>query len=122
MSSLVPGEVVCPPGTVEVNPGRATQSLRVVNTGDRPIQVGSHFHFPAVNPALAFDRRAAWGWRLDIPAGTAVRFEPGIERDVSLVPIAGTRVVPGLRAEWSGTIDAGLPAGATETGGAADAR
>jgi urease subunit beta len=118
---MIPGEVSCPPGTVEVNPGRDTQTLRVVNTGDRPIQVGSHFHLAAVNPALEFDRRAAWGWRLDIPAGTAVRFEPGIERDVSLVPIAGARIVPGLRAEWAGTLDAGLPPALAETGGPADA-
>jgi len=71
--------------------------VRVVNTGDRPVQVGSHYHFAAANPALGFDRAAARGHRLDIPAGTSVRFEPGVEREVDLVPLAGSRTVPGLR-------------------------
>ncbi len=75
------------------------------NTGDRPIQVGSHYHFAAANPALAFDRDAARGFRLDIPAGTSVRFEPGVSRQVSLVALAGARVVPGLRPEWAGRLD-----------------
>ncbi|WP_066365353.1 urease subunit beta [Herbidospora mongoliensis] len=101
----VPGEIV--PGTVPVplNPGRERVTVRVVNTADRPIQVGSHYHFAAANPGLEFDRKAAWGHRLDIAAGTAVRFEPGIERDVTLVPIGGNRVVPGLRSEWAGPLD-----------------
>jgi urease subunit beta len=81
-------------------------TVRVVNTADRPVQVGSHYHFAACNPGLDFDRQAAWGMRLDVPAGTAIRFEPGVERDVSLVPLAGHRIVPGLRAEQAGALDA----------------
>jgi urease subunit beta len=84
-------------GAVELNPGRPRTTLTVVNTGDRPVQVGSHYHFAQANDALAFDREAARGLRLDVPAGTAVRFEPGITREVSLVPLAGSRTVPGLR-------------------------
>jgi urease subunit beta len=84
-------------GSVELNPGRPRTTLTVVNTGDRPVQVGSHYHFAQANDALAFDREAARGHRLDVPAGTAVRFEPGITREVSLVPLAGRRTVPGLR-------------------------
>ena len=80
-----------------LNAGRAAITLIVANTGDRPVQVGSHFHFAQANPALRFDRDAAWGHRLNIAAGTAVRFEPGVEREVSLVPLAGSRVVPGLQ-------------------------
>jgi urease beta subunit len=92
-----PGELVTAGGEIELNAGRETVSVRVVNTGDRPIQVGSHFHFADVNDALAFDREAAKGFRLDVPAGTSVRFEPGAERDVTLVALAGVRRVPGLR-------------------------
>jgi urease subunit beta len=92
-----PGELVTAGGEIELNAGRETVSVRVVNTGDRPIQVGSHFHFADVNDALAFDREAAKGFRLDVPAGTSVRFEPGAERDVTLVALAGARRVPGLR-------------------------
>jgi urease subunit beta len=92
-----PGEVVPGAGAVELNPGRPRTTLTVVNTGDRPVQVGSHYHFAQANDALAFDRDAARGLRLDVPAGTAVRFEPGVTREVSLVPLAGRRVVPGLR-------------------------
>jgi urease subunit beta len=84
-------------GSVELNPGRPRTTLTVVNTGDRPVQVGSHYHFAQANDALEFDREAARGQRLDVPAGTAVRFEPGITREVSLVPLAGRRTVPGLR-------------------------
>jgi urease subunit gamma/beta len=91
------GELVCAPGEIELNAGRETKTLRVMNTGDRPIQVGSHFHFAAVNAALSFDRAAAEGFRLDVPAGTSVRFEPGAERDVALVALGGARKVPGLR-------------------------
>jgi urease subunit beta len=91
-----PGEVLVGEEPVMVNEGREATTLRVVNAGDRPVQVGSHYHFAVVNTALQFDRDAAWGQRLDIPAGTAVRFEPGVAREVSLVPLAGARVVPGL--------------------------
>ena len=94
---MIPGEIIFGDGPVVLNVGRPVVTLVVVNTGDRPVQVGSHYHFAQANPALAFDRDAAWGHRLDIAAGTAVRFEPGIEREVSLVPLAGARVVPGLR-------------------------
>ena len=83
---------------VELNPGRPVLTLPVVNTGDRPVQVGSHYHFAVANDALSFDREQAWGHRLAVAAGTAVRFEPGIDMSVDLVPLAGGRVVPGLRA------------------------
>ncbi|GAA5081547.1 urease subunit beta [Thermocatellispora tengchongensis] len=102
---MIPGEYVLGEGEVALNPGRERLTLRVTNTADRPIQVGSHYHFAAANPGLSFDRKAAWGWRLDVPAGTAIRFEPGVERDVTLVPIAGRRIVPGLRPEWAGPLD-----------------
>jgi urease subunit beta len=94
---VIPGEILPAAAPVELNPGRPRVSLVVTNTGDRPVQVGSHYHFAATNPALSFDRALAEGHRLDIPAGTSVRFEPGVERSVSLVPLAGRRVVPGLR-------------------------
>ena len=94
---MVPGELVTGEGELELNAGRETRVVRVLNTGDRPIQVGSHFHFASVNDALAFDRAAAQGFRLDVPAGTSVRFEPGAERDVTLVALGGARRVPGLR-------------------------
>jgi urease subunit beta len=96
---VIPGEIVCGPGPLVLNAGRPATALTVANTGDRPVQVGSHYHFAQANPALAFDRDAARGMRLNIPAGTAVRFEPGMVREVSLVPLAGRRVVPGLRLE-----------------------
>ncbi|MCW2863331.1 MAG: urease, beta subunit [Actinoallomurus sp.] len=96
---FIPGEIVTGAEPVELNPGRPRTTLTVVNTGDRPVQVGSHYHFAQANDALAFDREAARGHRLDVPAGTAVRFEPGITREVSLVPLAGLRAVPGLRHE-----------------------
>ncbi|MEU8355041.1 urease subunit beta [Nonomuraea sp. NPDC048882] len=102
---MIPGEYVHPEGVIVLNPGRERVSVRVVNTADRPVQVGSHYHFAAANPGLEFDRKAAWGMRLDVPAGTAIRFEPGVERDVTLVPLAGNRVVPGLRQEWAGPLD-----------------
>jgi urease subunit beta len=94
---LRPGEIIPADEPIELNPGRPRTTVLVRNTADRPVQVGSHYHFAAVNPGLQFDRVAAWGHRLDIPAGTSVRFEPGVEREVDLVPIAGKRVVPGLR-------------------------
>ncbi|MEU5881503.1 urease subunit beta [Spirillospora sp. NPDC047279] len=102
---LVPGQVIPGDEPVELNPGRPRVAVTVVNTGDRPVQVGSHYHFAVANPALEFDRDAAWGRRLDVPAGTAVRFEPGMTREVSLVPLAGARVVPGLRLESRGALD-----------------
>jgi urease subunit beta len=94
---MIPGEVLPGEGPVTLNAGRAAITLVVANTGDRPVQVGSHFHFAQANAALRFDRDTAWGCRLNIAAGTAVRFEPGVEREVSLVPLAGRRVVPGLQ-------------------------
>ena len=94
---MIPGEILHGEDPVPLNAGREPLVLIVANTGDRPVQVGSHFHFAQANAALAFDRDAAWGHRLDVPAGTAVRFEPGVEREVSLVPLAGRRVVPGLQ-------------------------
>ena len=94
---MIPGEVITPEGTIELNPGRVRVTLTVENAGDRPVQVGSHYHFAQANPALSFDRAAASGYRLDIPAGTSVRFEPGVSREVTLVELAGRRVVPGLR-------------------------
>jgi urease subunit beta len=102
---MTPGEIVYGDGPVVINAGRDTVTLTVVNTGDRPVQVGSHYHFVEANPALEFDRKAAWGLRLGVPAGTAVRFEPGIPREVPLVPLAGRRVVPGLRGEAGGALD-----------------
>ena len=93
----VPGEVVVGSGAVDLAPGRERRVVEVLNTGDRPIQVGSHFHFADVNAALAFDREAAAGFRLDVLAGTSVRFEPGASRSVSLVALGGARRVPGLQ-------------------------
>ena len=92
---MVPGEIVTAPGEIELNAGRGTVTLSVANTGDRPIQVGSHYHFYETNAALSFDRDKARGFRLDIPAGTAVRFEPGETRTVTLVEIAGEKIIRG---------------------------
>ena len=94
---MIPGEILAGEGPIALNVGRPVLTLVVANTGDRPVQVGSHFHFAQANAALRFDRDLAWGRRLNVPAGTAVRFEPGVEREVSLVPLAGQRVVPGLQ-------------------------
>jgi urease subunit beta len=102
---VIPGEVLPGDGTVELFGDRATIVVEVANTGDRPIQVGSHYHFAEANPALAFDRAAARGFRLAIPAGTSVRFEPGIEQSVTLVALGGRRVVAGLRGEVAGALD-----------------
>ncbi|EIV93810.1 urease subunit beta [Frankia sp. QA3] len=102
---MIPGEVLPGEDPIEINPGRPVRTVLVRNTGDRPVQVGSHYHFAAANPALDFDRAGAWGHRLAVPAGTAVRFEPGVEREVDLVPLAGARVVPGLRPESAGPLD-----------------
>ena len=96
MNPVTPGEIVPAEGTITLNDGAERTTVTVTNTGDRPVQVGSHYHFAQANPALSFDRAAAHGLRLDIPAGTAVRFEPGVERTVHLVPIGGLRFVPGL--------------------------
>ncbi|WP_341703537.1 urease subunit beta [Ferrovibrio sp.] len=101
---MIPGEIICAPGDIELNAGRPTLTLDVANTGDRPIQVGSHYHFFETNPALEFDREKARGMRLNIPAGTAVRFEPGQTRAVTLVAYAGRRNVFGFRAEVMGTL------------------
>ena len=100
-----PGEIIPGDEPVELNPGRARVRLLVRNLGDRPVQVGSHYHFAEANPALDFDRAAARGHRLAVPAGTSVRFEPGILREVELVPLGGARVVPGLRGECAGPLD-----------------
>jgi urease subunit beta len=104
-SEMTPGEILYGDGPVALNAGRERRTLAVVNTGDRPVQVGSHYHFAEANPALEFDREAAWGTRLAVPAGTAVRFEPGIPREVEVVPLAGRRVVPGLRRASAGPLD-----------------
>lgn len=102
----IPGEILFADEPVAYNEGRATTALTVLNAADRPIQVGSHYHFAEANPGLDFDRAAAYGKRLNIAAGTAVRFEPGIPVDVELVPLAGKRIVPGLRGETGGALDA----------------
>jgi len=101
---VIPGEVIPAEGEIELNAGQPTMVLRVANTGDRPIQVGSHYHFAETNPALRFDRAAARGQRLDIAAGTAVRFEPGQEREVTLVPLLGSRTVYGFRQDVMGPL------------------
>src|SRR6201986_1312286 len=101
---MIPGEILPADGEIELNAGLVRSTLTVANTGDRPIQVGSHYHFAETNPALSFDRAAARGKRLDIAAGTAVRFEPGQTREVSLVPYRGSRVVQGFRAGVMGAL------------------
>ena len=103
-SSVIPGELLPADGDIELNAGRATVTLSVANGGDRPIQVGSHFHFYEVNDALQFDRDQAKGMRLDIPAGTAVRFEPGDERSVTLVALAGERRIYGFNQRVEGDV------------------
>jgi urease subunit beta len=101
---MIPGEIITAPGDIEINAGRQAVTITVANTGDRPIQVGSHYHFAETNGALQFDRAAARGHRLDIPAGTAVRFEPGQTREVSLVPFSGKREVYGFRQQVMGKL------------------
>ena len=101
---MIPGEMECQDGEIELNAGRATLTVEVTNTGDRPIQVGSHFHFAETNAALSFDRTAARGFRLNIAAGTAVRFEPGQSRTVELVALDGDRVVYGFNAKVMGAL------------------
>lgn len=102
---MIPGELIVEPGELELNAGRSPVTVTVENQGDRPIQVGSHFHFFEVNEALVFDRAAARGTHLDIPSGTAVRFEPGDEKTVTLVPFAGTREIYGFNALVEGSLD-----------------
>ncbi|HYD61820.1 MAG TPA: urease subunit beta [Noviherbaspirillum sp.] len=101
---MIPGEMLIESGEIELNSGRATATIKVANSGDRPIQVGSHFHFFEVNPALQFDREVAYGMRLNIAAGTAVRFEPGQERTVELVALAGDRKIYGFNAKVMGAL------------------
>ena len=103
---MIPGEIITQDGDIEINAGRKTITLTVANTGDRPVQVGTHYHFFETNPALAFDRAKSRGFRLNIPAGTAVRFEPGQERTVELVAYAGERKVYGFRGAIMGPLDA----------------
>jgi urease subunit beta len=104
---MIPGELMAADGDLELNAGRATVKVTVANTGDRPIQVGSHFHFCETNEALDFDRAAARGFRLNIAAGTAVRFEPGQRREVELVALAGDRIVFGFNGKVMGPLDGG---------------
>ena len=101
---MIPGEYKVEPGEIELNSGRATLKVNVANAGDRPIQVGSHYHFFETNPALDFDRDATRGYRLNIPAGTAVRFEPGQSREVELVAYAGDRMIYGFRGQVMGSV------------------
>lgn len=101
---MIPGEIIAASGEIELNVGLDTVSIEVSNTGDRPVQVGSHYHFAETNAGLTFDRNAAYGRRLDIPAGTAVRFEPGQTRSVTLVPISGKREIYGFRQKVMGKL------------------
>ena len=103
---MIPGEIIAAAGDIELNVGRRTLSIEVTNRGDRPVQVGSHYHFAETNAALEFDRAAARGMRLNIASGTAVRFEPGQQRTVELLDYAGARAVYGFRAEINGPLDA----------------
>jgi urease subunit beta len=106
---MIPGEILTPDGELVLNEGRPVIRLTVANSGDRPVQVGSHFHFFEVNPALVFERSRTRGMRLDIPSGTAVRFEPGQQREVRLVPYAGLRRAIGFRGEVNGPLDPPSP-------------
>ncbi|MEI3855185.1 MULTISPECIES: urease subunit beta [Ensifer] len=101
---MIPGEIIAAAGEIELNAGLDTTTIEVANTGDRPIQVGSHYHFAETNAGLQFDRKAAYGRRLDIPAGTAVRFEPGQTRQVTLIPLSGKREVYGFRQQVMGKL------------------
>jgi urease subunit beta len=107
--SWAPGEIVYGDGEIAINPGARRLEIDIVNTGDRPVQVGSHVHLPQANAALEFDRNAAHGHRLDVPAGTAVRFEPGVAQRVSVVPLRGSREVHGLSLRPPGQLDPGPP-------------
>lgn len=104
-TKMIPGQMLVDDGDIEMNVGRATCKVTVANTGDRPVQIGSHYHFAETNAALRFDRQAARGFRLNIPAGTAVRFEPGQEREVELVALAGDRIVYGFTGAVMGALD-----------------
>ena len=104
LRDIVPGEIITAAGEIELNAGRKPVTLEVSNTGDRPIQVGSHYHFAETNPALKFDRKAARGHRLDIAAGTAVRFEPGQTREVRLIAVVGKRIIQGFRGDVMGKV------------------
>jgi len=106
MAPIIPGELLPEPGEIELNADRPVTTIAVANSGDRPVQVGSHFHFAEANAALQFNRDAARGQRLDIPAGTAIRFEPGDSRDVNLIPFAGARRVIGFNGQINGPLDA----------------
>lgn len=106
---MIPGEIFPAAGDITLNEGAAVTTLIVANTGDRPVQVGSHYHFAEANPGLSFDRQAAHGQRLDIPAGTAVRFEPGQTREVRLIPLSGLRVVYGFNARIMGSLEPQQP-------------
>ena len=110
-SAVIPGELLAADGEIELNAGRQTVRVTVANTGDRPIQVGSHFHFFETNEALRFDRAATRGYRLNIAAGTAVRFEPGQEREVELVALSGDRIVFGFNGQVMGRLDTSRPVG-----------
>lgn len=103
--NLIPGELLVDEGDIELNAGRETREIRVANSGDRPVQVGSHYHFFETNPALEFDRKATRGYRLDIAAGTAIRFEPGQSRTVTLVPYGGDRAIYGFQAKVMATLE-----------------
>jgi urease subunit beta len=115
---MIPGEILTIDGDITLNEGRTPVTVTVANTGDRPVQVGSHYHFFEVNPALAFDRTLARGMRLDIPSGTAIRFEPGQSRDIQLIPYAGARRVVGFRGEIMGNLDVPAPPAVPPTKGA----
>jgi urease subunit beta len=104
---LIPGEVIYADDPVVINAGKEVTTLTVTNTGDRPVQIGSHYHFAEVNPALEFDRKAAWGRRLNVLSGGSMRFEPGAAEEVELIPIGGQRIVAGLRGECGGKLDDG---------------
>ena len=104
---MIPGEYQLKDEDIELCPGRDRISLEVANTGDRPVQIGSHYHFAEANPALDFDRAKARGYRLDVAAGTAIRFEPGQTREVTLIPFAGSREIYGFRGEVMGSLDTG---------------
>ncbi|WP_043532361.1 urease subunit beta [Litchfieldella xinjiangensis] len=106
---MIPGEYQLKDGEIELCAGRERITVDVANTGDRPIQIGSHYHFAEANPALRFDRDKAHGYRLDVAAGTAIRFEPGQTREVTLIPYAGARQIYGFRGEVMGTLDGGRP-------------
>ncbi|RLQ88413.1 urease subunit beta [Notoacmeibacter ruber] len=101
---MIPGEIITKDGDLTLNEGAETLTLKVANTGDRPVQVGSHYHFAETNPGLSFDRQKAKGMRLDIAAGTAIRFEPGQEREVTLVPVLGKRRIMGFRGDTMGKV------------------